>query len=32
MMDIDLDDDLFDDAIYYAVFATVLEEVEHIED
>jgi hypothetical protein len=32
MIDIDLDDDLFDNAIYYAVFATVLEGVEHIED
>ena len=31
-MDINPDDDLFDDAIYHAVFATVLEEVEHTQD
>jgi hypothetical protein len=31
-MDIGPDDNLFDNAIYYAVFMTVLEEVEHIQD
>jgi hypothetical protein len=31
-MDIDPDDDLFNDAIYHAVFATVLEGEEHIQD
>jgi len=31
-MDIDPDDDLFDDSIYHAVFATMLEGVEHIQD
>jgi hypothetical protein len=28
-IDIDLDNDLFDNAIYYAAFATVLEGVDH---
>jgi hypothetical protein len=31
-MDVDPDNDLFDDAIYHAVFATVLEGLEHIQD
>ena len=31
-MNIDLDDDVFDEAIYHAVFAIVQDEVEHNQD